>query len=199
MKIKEIVEELKKPNITIDILANSIDGISQKKLREAFKKAGYKHENSGQKGWHFKGSGEEPLDKSIFDFLYPSNVKSAKAVSSPNNSPLVNKGNKTASLVVEESKGRTSRLSHNDSALTREEIAILKEIAQEALREKEYQTKRDILHKRIMGLERGETTRKTIIISEEIGEKLDEFAKQTRFNKSNLLEIAILDLINRYE
>lgn len=199
MKIKEIVEELKKPGGRIATIAKSIDGISEKRLSDAFKRAGYKHETKGDIGWKYIGEAEEPLEQSIFDFILPSNVKSKTAVSSPNGSPLVDKSERVSSSNVKERRREDSRNSNNNFTLTNEEIAILKEIAQEAMKEKEHQTKRDILHKRIMSFDRGETTRKTVIISKDVGAKLDEFSAKTRFNKSNLLEIAILDLINRYE
>jgi len=66
MKIGEIFEAMKTEKIA-DI-AKRIEGISEKPLRTALKKAGYEYSNAEPKGWHFAGTGEEPTDKSIFDY-----------------------------------------------------------------------------------------------------------------------------------
>jgi hypothetical protein len=52
---------------------------------------------------------------------------------------------------------------------------------------------------RIAGLDRSaEKTRKTIVINEEVAKQLDEFSKKKRINKSDLIELALLDLFDRY-
>ncbi|MEA3577717.1 hypothetical protein [Peribacillus frigoritolerans] len=49
-----------------------------------------------------------------------------------------------------------------------------------------------------MTLEKDTKVRKTIVIHEEVGALLDSFAAQQKFNKSDLIEIAILDLIEKH-
>lgn len=197
MKVGEIIELLSKPENTIASIAKSIDGVGEKKLRDAIREAGYEFRNKGEKGWHFIGEGEQPIDKSVFEFIPSSSVKRSSTISSHNNSHNVNS---KRNRVKEDVKQDSQFDSHgSESNFTKEEMEALKEMLSEYMREKEHQTKRDILHKRIMMLEKGEKTRKTIVISDSVGAKLDKFAGETRFNKSDLVEIAILDLINRYE
>jgi hypothetical protein len=82
----------------------------------------------------------------------------------------------------------------SELSFTSDEIAILKKIAKDSMNK----PKENSLLARISGLEKGQKTRKTIVINHKVGELLDQFAEQSRFNKSDLLEIAILDLIERY-
>lgn len=52
---------------------------------------------------------------------------------------------------------------------------------------------------RIESLPKDEKVRKTIVISQSVGDKLDEFCKVKRVQKSSVLELAIEDIIKRYE
>jgi hypothetical protein len=57
----------------------------------------------------------------------------------------------------------------------------------------------DSLLDRISGLNRAASkTRKTIVIDDNIAKQLDQFAKKKRVNKSDLIEVALLDLFERY-
>ncbi|WP_419179347.1 ribbon-helix-helix domain-containing protein [Gottfriedia acidiceleris] len=38
-----------------------------------------------------------------------------------------------------------------------------------------------------------------MVIDDDIAKQLDQFAKQKRVNKSDLLEVALLDLFERYQ
>jgi hypothetical protein len=77
-----------------------------------------------------------------------------------------------------------------------EEIAILRELIRGYVLDD--QQDRDVLYQRIVTLKAGKKVRKTIIINEEVGVLLDKFAEHQKFNKSDLMEIAILDLIKKY-
>jgi len=52
---------------------------------------------------------------------------------------------------------------------------------------------------RIEMLPKDDKVRKTIVISQSVGDKLDEFCKVKRVQKSSVLELAIEDIIKRYE
>ena len=52
---------------------------------------------------------------------------------------------------------------------------------------------------RIKDLPKDDKVRKTIVISQSVGDKLDEFCKVKRVQKSSVLELAIEDIISRYE
>jgi hypothetical protein len=77
MKIKEVVEALKEKGVSVEKLADGIEGISQKGFKTAFIGAGYQYDKS-KRSWFFAGEGaeEEVLEKDIFDF-------SAKAPNKP--------------------------------------------------------------------------------------------------------------------
>ena len=52
---------------------------------------------------------------------------------------------------------------------------------------------------RIEALPKHDKVRKTIVISSSVGDKLDEFCRVKRVQKSAVLELAIEDIIKRYE
>ena len=57
----------------------------------------------------------------------------------------------------------------------------------------------DSLLERISGLNKAShKVRKTIVIDENVAKLLDQLAEEKRVNKSDLLEIALLDLFERY-
>jgi hypothetical protein len=73
--IRSILEVLAQEGVKTGDVAKQIPGISEKPFRNALKEAGYEFRNSGQKGWFFIGEDEEPLDKSIFDYVKSSSPK----------------------------------------------------------------------------------------------------------------------------
>jgi hypothetical protein len=73
MKIKEILDDLLITGNTIAKIAKEKVHIGEKKLKEALHNAGYEYRNSGQKGWHYVGEGEEPLYTSVFEFIKSNN------------------------------------------------------------------------------------------------------------------------------
>lgn len=163
VNIGELLEELKKTENTTASIAKRIDGLSEKKLRQALKHAGYEFSNISPKGWYYKGKEVEPLHKDIFDYVQ-------KSV------PYVNE---------------------SEMMFTLDEIHVLKNLVQKEM--ERFQVQEDTLQSRIAKLGKGQKVRKTIVIYEKIGELLDQFAEQTRYGKSELLEIAILDLISKYK
>ncbi|WP_338368073.1 hypothetical protein, partial [Enterococcus faecium] len=82
---------------------------------------------------------------------------------------------------------------------TKEELTTLKEMIQEYIQEKRNQTSRDRLHIRIMKLQKEERTRKTVVMSESVAKKFDDFAEKMKFNKSDILELALVDFIRSYD
>jgi hypothetical protein len=56
------------------------------------------------------------------------------------------------------------------------------------------------LHARIMELDPDTSRiRKTVFLSEDIAEQLDGFAKRTRVNNSDIVELALIDILERYQ
>lgn len=189
MKIKELLDELSVTGNTIAKIAKEKVGVGEKKLKAILHNAGYEYRNSGQKGWYYIGDGEEPLYTSVFEFI-----------ESKNNSPKVKETSPISSqpIVFDVNRGRNE----GETDFTPEEKAILKELIRAyVLDEKQDNqgSRDDDLYQRVFALEKGKKVRKTIVINEEVGALLDRFADQQKFNKSDLIEIAILDLVNKYK
>ncbi|MGW6253656.1 hypothetical protein ACWF5S_21000, partial [Peribacillus butanolivorans] len=140
------------------------------------------------------GEGEQPLYQSVFEFI---NVQT----SSPDvkqNSPIKPQVN---SLDVNSVRNEGEHIVQ--TGFTPEEVAILRDLIRIYVldeQHKENEGDRDDLYQRVITLEkRGDKVRKTIVINREVGSLLDKFADQQKFNKSDLIEIEILDLIKKYQ
>jgi Ribbon-helix-helix domain len=193
MKIREVIETLNNGKRTA-VLGKEI-GVSEKRFRAALKAAGYSYDNSA-KHWYFSGEGDEPLEKSIFDYVPP---KSNKPVAN-----MLKVGNKQVTHQTDNDVRQVNKVmprSNNIAGFpfTDEEISVLKQMIAEYLQEKANETPRERLHKRIMRLEKDKRERKTFFVSEKVIKRLDDFAEKMRFHKSDILEAALLDFIAKYE
>ncbi|KWW22732.1 hypothetical protein AS888_00020 [Peribacillus simplex] len=199
MKIKEVLADLSITGNTIAKIAKEKVGIGEKKLKEALHNAGYEYRNSGQKGWYYIGEGEEPIYKSVFEFVESKSSQPKVKRTSPASSPKVKETSPAGSqpIVFDVNRGR----SESEQDFTPEEKAILKKLIRAYVLDEKQDNhgSRDDLYQRIVTLEKGKKVRKTIVINEEVGALLDRFADQQKFNKSDLIEIAILDLVDKYK
>ena len=194
LTIQYILERLKNGEKT-SVIAKNIDGISEKRLRQALKDAGYFFKNTGDKGWHFEGNGEEPKDKNIFDYVKKTSPQ--KTQSNTN----VNKSNMNAN--TSNPKVNTSNMNANISNLsfTQEEIAELKSIIKERkTRElKPNKTSNQPLYERIKEIKPNKKTRKTIVIDTILGKQLDDFCNGERVKKSDIIHLALTDFLVKYQ
>lgn len=78
MLIKDILELSLQPNENIASIAKSINGLSEKRLRDALKALQCEPIGSGKKGWHFIGENKLILEESIFDFIPKATAKKTK-------------------------------------------------------------------------------------------------------------------------
>lgn len=168
-------------------------GVGEKRLREGLKNAGYKYSQI-TKRWEYVGTSPEPLERSIFDFI-PNARENIKPVNK-----TAEKGNMKATS-GDKTPSKPNNNVNSSGVFSAEEIAILKEmIANYKGRSSTPANDTKSLHERIMSLDTSEPRkRKTIIIRDSIAKQLDNFAEQTRFNKSDIIELAILDFIRKYE
>ncbi|MFE0504352.1 hypothetical protein ACWF7H_03075 [Peribacillus butanolivorans] len=194
MKIKEVLDELSMKGNTVAKIAKNKAKIGERKLKEALRNAGYEYHTKNPKGWFYAGEGEQPLYQSVFEFI---NVQT----SSPDvkqNSPIKPQVN---SLDVNSVRNEGEHIVQ--TGFTPEEVAILRDLIRIYVldeQHKENEGDRDDLYQRVITLEkRGDKVRKTIVINREVGSLLDKFADQQKFNKSDLIEIEILDLIKKYQ
>lgn len=200
MKIKEILDDLLITGNTIAKISKEKVHIGEKKLKEALHNAGYEYRNSGQKGWYYIGEGEEPLYTSVFEFI-----------KSNNSHPKVKQTTPIDAFNVNQSSHDTKKDSHpipldvnnvrtqDHTEFTPEERAILRDLIRGYVLNDQQDSPDDDLYQRVVTLEKGKKVRKTIVIDEEVGALLDSFADQQKFNKSDLIEIAILDLVKKYK
>lgn len=190
--IGSILEALKVEGVKTGDVAKAIDGISEKPLRNALKQAGYVFRNSAPKGWHYLGEGEQPLAKSIFDYVKQSNtkVKGSSPEVIQSNVP-VNSSNTEVTTV--------SPIVHPQ--FTRDEVTDLMDMLQEWRMNKQAEQmgikEPKAVHERIKELPQGDKTRKTVVIDKGIGERLDEYCKREKVNKSDILHLALLDFLDK--
>jgi metal-responsive CopG/Arc/MetJ family transcriptional regulator len=195
MRIGEVLDALATPGNTVARVAKEQAGIGEKRLRTALNTAGYEFRNKGQKGWFYIGEGQEPLDKNLSDYVTGSNTTVRSTASTSNKRQVIY----SRSDLAKNHKGMQVDHTLGEIQFTREELTALKEMIQEYIKEKRNQTPRDRLHIRIMKLEKEERTTKTVVISESVAQKFDDFAEKMRFNKSDILELALMDFISSYD
>lgn len=178
--IQSILEALKGNGISE--VAKQIDGISKDPLGKALNAAGYRYSSAKPRGWHFTGEEDEPLEKSIFDYVKRS-VSERKVVSqrSHNNS--------------------TTNSQQVHTQFTEDEVLMIKnmlkswgEVAPSIVAEQPLS-----LHERIKQLPTEDKVRKTIVIDDTIGNLFDEFCDREKLNKSDLLHLAMADLMDTYK
>ncbi|MGM0879136.1 MAG: hypothetical protein ACQEWV_31985 [Bacillota bacterium] len=186
--IRSILEVLAQEGVKTGDVAKQIPGISEKPFRNALKEAGYEFRNSGQKGWFFIGEGEEPLDKSIFDYVKSSSPKV--------HTPFTQSNKK----FTESNKEFTHNSSIVHEQFTQDEIHMIKAMLkswQEV--SSTTRTNEESLYNRVKQLPQSDKTRKTIVIDRIIGKRLDEFCEAERINKSDVLHLALADFLEKYE
>jgi hypothetical protein len=195
MRIGEVLDALATPGNTVAKVAKEQAGIGEKRLRTVLNTAGYEFRNKGQKGWFYIGEGQEPLEKDLSDYITVSNTTAQSTAPINNKRQVIY----SRSDLAKNDKGDQVNDTLGQSQFTKEELTTLKEMIQEYIQEKRNQTSRDRLHIRIMKLKKEERTRKTVVMSESVAKKFDDFAEKMKFNKSDILELALMDFISSYD
>lgn len=185
--IGSILDALKIEGVKTGDIAKVIDGISEKPFRSALKVAGYEFSNKVPKGWHFVGVGDEPLEKSIFDYV-PSNIGVKRSSSKVRN---VIQGEYK---VIEGEQGMNMDAQLVHTRFSQKEINGILEMLNE------WQQRRkiadvievtDTIHDQIKTVPQADKVRKTIVIDKAIGERLDAFCEKERVNKSDVMYLAL--------
>lgn len=215
MIISEVIEHLN-GDWRVDTLAKHI-GIPEKRLRRALREAEYKYNNS-TRHWSFVGKGVAPESTDIAEFVGELRGVGRPPIVSQSGSQGRSQGrNKDREQVSETDslsgecigerhstnpKGIPSPLPSPLSALaelTPQQIDAIIELANERIHEAATESKRVRLHKRVMALDTQSKTRKTIVIDEQVAERFDRFAERIRFNKSDIMALALVDFISAYD
>lgn len=197
-EIGSLLEALKTDNA--EYVARQIEGLSDKKLRNALKSAGYDYSNKAPKGWHYVGEGEQPLDKSIFDYVKKSspNKKSTSQTVHPHDTPSNIDFTNSNIEVITDSPIVHQQFTNDEVKLIKEMLFEWQRVATQAHEPKIEPQPELTLHDRIKELPQGDKTRKTIVIDSTIGNQLDEFCKTEKINKSDVLHLAIMDFLEKY-
>ncbi|MEA0565509.1 hypothetical protein [Lysinibacillus irui] len=184
--IGSIMNALKEGN-KAEQIAKAIDGISQKPFLRALKDAGYVYSNKAPKGWRYVGEGEEPLDKSVFDYVKSSSPKVIRSNTEVNNS---------SHEVIQGNTDVNSSSPVVHPQFTRDELSDLMAMLHEWRSKKGTVQEPTQVHERIKALTKGDKTRKTIVIDEAIATQLDQYCERERVNKSDILHLALIDFFN---
>ncbi|HHZ5407438.1 TPA: hypothetical protein ACWJ98_005454 [Bacillus cereus] len=193
MKIREVIDKLNN-GTKAAALAKEL-GLADKRFRGELKNIGFEYSNS-TKAWGGDGESQQYLDKSIFDYVPAKGNRGVKP-KSPNDDHKVIKTTQATSRVSNINSPKSN--TEGESEFTSEQILALKEIANQFINEQAKETYRERLHKRIIKLPNEDMTRKTVVINKAIGDRLDVFASKTKFNKSDILSLALADFLDRYE
>ncbi|PFZ89509.1 hypothetical protein COL70_17310 [Bacillus pseudomycoides] len=193
MKVKEVLDRLNDGTKAVD-LAKELN-VNDKRLRQVLNGLGFSY-NTSLRMWGGAEVTSKYFDKSIFDYVPPKGNRGVKPKSRSNSKKVT----KTPQVTSQESEICSSKSNaEGEKDFTSEQILALKEIANQFIHEQANETNRDRLHKRIIKLPNEDMTRKTVVINKAIGDRLDAFASKMKFNKSDILSLALLDFLDHYE
>lgn len=183
---------------SIKEICNTI-GIATTTIQRRLKKLGYEWNNS-TKEWEWKHDEEQPLNAD----LTKTYTKGATGKTKGNNPEITASNNDITNneeKVTEGYSGITNSNKHitqkEKSNFTKEEIAILRKIIDEYTETRNGNPELAFFH-RLRSLGKIKTTRKTVVMGKEVGEKLNEFAEHYRVDKSDILTVALIEFFEKY-
>lgn len=163
-------------------------GIGENKLRRILNAAGFLYDTSSRI-WTYKGPAGEKDTRLVSLRQYAGNtpaVPSERPLTKPKNTDI-------KKINTEEYKINT-----NIPMFTEKEIEALKSIARERL---EGKAEKPVLtiQEEILRLDMRTTLKRTYVVSEDISERLNAFCEKNRVQKSDVLGVALLQLLEKYE
>ncbi len=190
--IKSILEALAEGN-KAEAIAKEIEGISQKPFSDALKAAGYKYNTKAPKGWHYVGEGAEPLDKSIFDYVKRSSSPKKK------NSPKIHSEftSSNTDIIPSNNEVNVNSLVVHEQ-FTHDEVSMIKEMLKSWREAVPTVEVGESIHELIKRIPSGSSARKTIVLSESIGKRFDDFCKNEKVQKSDALNVALNEFLEKY-
>lgn len=187
MNVKQLLEQLEIRSMKE--ICQEI-GIHPSTIQRRLKRIGYAWNNSAKR-WEWHHDEEQPLDLNLLDEI---NVKYGHR---GHETDMNRRGDKS------EMHAYSPRTFHALTALTAEEIQIIREMVQEWKRTRQIEPGRAAeggsLHERVKAITREEKKRKTIVINKSVAERLDRFAKAQKVDKQDIIELALIDFMDRYE
>ena len=191
-----IVYALNEDNLTIEMLSRQMS-LRNGELSRVLKFAGFIYKN---RKWIASNDSHSLLDTTFRQLqIQSSNTKS-------NNH---HKGNKNRAIDNIKSN-RDHKSNHSNMALpfTQIEIDTLKQLAQSHIQKQSILNEIDThlsqntiesLLKRLQGFQNKKTDRKTFVINKDLIERLNAFCEIHRLKKSDVMSLALIDLLNKYK
>lgn len=164
--------------------------IGENKLRRLLNAAGYEYDTR-QRQWHYTTLDESKdvreMSFSAFDEQLKSNTS--------------NKGNTN---ILEDNMSNTqSNISNiqaeNSFIFSQEEITVLKEIVQRHIYKQPEEANAPTILESIKALDSTDTDRKTFVIDKQLITQLDSFCELHRVRKSDVMSVAIYELLQKYK
>lgn len=174
MKVRILLERLKKGE-NIKGIANEL-AVSPSTISRKLKKLGYTWDNS-TKVWNWNKEEDQPLEHNLFQ-----NTISDK--------PAIN------SHASEKKVNNVSPIIHTQ--FTSDEVAALKNMLKEWQGGHPITKETETLYKRIKSIVNEDKARKTIVINKSITDRLDAFSESEKVNKSDVIELALIDFFEKY-
>ena len=197
--VKDIMIDLNN-NLNTKEAAKKI-GVGVKRFSKRLKELGYAFHQSSKK-WEYEGEGQEPLNE-VFLEVKPiqttlklddenkeSGEKTRKATFTVQKTDIEKGGKEHINVVLlNEIQSIKHLLNHKEETV----------ITHNVIEDTKPSSLNDLFVK-ILELEQGDKTRKTLVINADIGSKLDNYAEKlkNKINKSDILEVALLDFFDRY-
>lgn len=164
-------------------------GLNPSTIQRRLKKMGYKYDNSA-KLWKWESDGEPPLN---FD------LTSAQI---PKRTHTTNEEHKEVAKVSQKSAVDSTR-----DGLKIEEIKLLRMMmkdfkkGQEEKKQPQSNDKERFVspHHRLKDLSESDKVRKNIFLSTSVNDDFEEFCKRERLQKSDVVELALIDFMEKYK
>ncbi|MBX9955107.1 hypothetical protein H7T43_09280 [Peribacillus simplex] len=186
MLVKELLQRLENGE-TLRALALEVGVNPSTGLQRKMKRLGYVYDRSTAK-WNWGGEGAEPLDADL-----------STEVATTRRQPSDKKKVKKTTTKVVHDEIRTTNDRQQVDNLTADELVAIRELIRSHQESAPAVADSRTLHDRIKEINREEKIRRNVFLNKTISDRLDEFCDRERVNsKSELIEIALQDLIDRY-
>lgn len=194
----EIEQALREKNIKA--VKNEMS-VGENKLRRVLIAAGYEYDTSLRQ-WRYVVLDESKDVRNMSFWAFDEQLKGNTSNTEDNMSNTESNSNITKSddsnTKVTRGNIQTNHSNNSNTAFSPEEIAALKEVAQLHISKQPSLGNSTILES-IKALESDDTDRKTFVIDKQLISQLDAFCELHRVRKSDVMSVAISDLLQKYK
>lgn len=187
MNVKQVLNELE--SNTMNDVARMI-GISSSALQRRLKKIGYVW-NASLRKYEWPHDEPEPFNHDI-------------GILSPGGQ--VGHGQSGHTTHVKQTRNEEEAIVYNTGgrqSFTNHEIDVLREMIQaweeKAVSEPYEATNGVSLYERVLAIQKEKKKRKTIVINESVADRFDQFAHDKKVDKQDMIELALIDFMERYQ